>query len=219
MNESDLNKQKYMPLISAANMEFGLQENLLFEVLSKESSFRTDIISGQKLSPKGARGFGQFTAGTGIHYAQLLNIPLEFMWEPQNQIRMSAAYLKDLYGMYKKDSQLTPENKIIFTKASYNAGPFNRDVKAALHAAKTGIEFLSLLPAETQKYVSNFAVARVTPLPKPIDPNIPPTKRFFNQLGDLNTNLTKMNQLPESKFQKFANFLKAVGKGKIISIK
>ena len=145
------NREKYRSHIQAAELEFGLPEDLLMQLLGQESRFESSVIDLQRLSTKKAKGFGQFMLPTAQYAAQKLHITEDEMWKPLNQIRMSGFILKESIDRFKKDS--SPEvakNAVMWTYAEYNAG--GGKIKRALEIARKGGDYLSALPKETQQY-------------------------------------------------------------------
>ncbi len=125
----------YLPVLNAAEQQYGIPTNLLARIAYQESRFRADIISGADVSPAGAVGImqlmPQYFPGAGA--------------DPAADIATAGAYLAKLYGEFD-DWQVAV--------AAYNDGPGN--VQKYLAGTKT-------LPLETQDYVA--AVFADVPVP------------------------------------------------------
>lgn len=128
------NERKFAPFIAVAEQKYGIPTGMLLRLIRQESHFRTDIISGTKVSPVGALGIAQFMPAT----AKEMNVnPLD----PIASIDAAARYLVKIKGWVGGD----------WTKAvaAYNwgAGNVNKAAKAY------GNAWLARAPAETQNYV------------------------------------------------------------------
>lgn len=101
------NAEKYLPLLHAAELRYGLPPDLLARVAYQESHFRDDIVSGQKVSSAGAVGIMQLIPRwhPGV---DPLNVP--------QAIDYAGSFLRQLYGQFKSWP---------LAVAAYNAGPGN----------------------------------------------------------------------------------------------
>lgn len=85
---------KYANAIREAENRYGIPRDLLGRTLYQESRFRPDIISGEKRSPVGAQGIGQFMPATAAEYG------LTDRTDPFASIDAAGRYLRDLYRMF-----------------------------------------------------------------------------------------------------------------------
>jgi soluble lytic murein transglycosylase len=99
-----LNRNAYDELIRLHSEANGLDPHLLKAVMMAESNFNP-----QAVSQKGAQGLMQIMPDT----AQLLNLQDPF--DPAQNIKAGAKYLKTLYELFKGNLELV--------LAAYNAGP------------------------------------------------------------------------------------------------
>ena len=119
----------YLAAIKAAEVKYGLPENLLARLLHQESRYRQDIITGKTKSSAGALGIAQFMPATAKQFG--IN-PLD----PFASIDAAGRYLKQLYGQFGRwDKAL----------ASYNWGQGNVSRKGLANA-----------PTETKNYFSQI---------------------------------------------------------------
>src|SRR5712692_10587118 len=121
---------KWLPYIDVASQQYQLPPNLLGRLLYEESAYREDIITGKKVSSKGALGIAQFEPPTARDYGI---DPLD----PVQAIDAAGHYLSDLYA------EFGDWRKAI---AAYDWGRGN--------VAAHGIDHL---PPETAKYVADIA--------------------------------------------------------------
>jgi soluble lytic murein transglycosylase-like protein len=139
--------QAYMPAIAAATKKYGLPEGLLYKVLEIESSFRPDIISGEKRSPTGAVGIAQFLPSTA---AWLLKTDqasaIEYVKDPIKAIDLSGRYLQ----MLRNDKRITSWEE---AAAAYNQGAGGVNI-AKRKATAAGGSWQDFLKPEGRNYVS-----------------------------------------------------------------
>jgi soluble lytic murein transglycosylase-like protein len=121
-----------MPVLNAAEVKYGIPQNLLARVAFQESSFRRSVIDGTTKSDAGAVGImqllPQFFPDAGV--------------DPAADIDTAARYLANLQRVFQGDWQLA--------LAAYNWGPSN--VQKCLSNQST----LSAMPTETQHYVTEI---------------------------------------------------------------
>lgn len=227
MNAEEI-EQLFAPKIATEEHRYGFPEGFFHEMLRKESHFRQDIVFEEKASNAGAKGIAQTLYRTAKSFAKDLGIAEKDMYLPENNIKIGAAYLNWLVKYFKKNPDpKVGQNAYTLAKASYNAGQNSSSIHEAISLIKQGKDFTQVLPKETQNYLEpdKTAVANRT---KEIDPlthpgtdsnQVPTTKAFFNQFAPLMPVLQQLNALPKPKIEQMGKFLKAVGKGKIISIK
>jgi soluble lytic murein transglycosylase-like protein len=96
-------RRRYSPLITAVAREERLEPALLHAVITVESGYNP-----KARSPKGAAGLMQLMPETAQRY-EVANI-----WDPRENLRGGARYLRDLLAMFKDDLSLA--------LAAYNAG-------------------------------------------------------------------------------------------------
>lgn len=212
------NREKYLPLILAEQLKYNIPNDLLVKLIQQESAFDSDIISGKRLSPAGARGIGQFMPATADRLAKELGIQGEDKWKPEPQIRMAGKYMDYLYKRYKKNANsFTSSNAWELAVAAYNAGEGKID--KALKLASNTSAWIHHVKEETQKYVSKIFYSGlgqvVTTAQKPKKINRSATQTFFDQFGVLEPVLQSVNSLPAKKIEGMATFLKDIGKGKL----
>ena len=208
-------KQKYLPLIASAETKFGVPQNLLLQLISQESRFREDVISGELKSSAGAVGIAQFMPDTASEWAEKLGIPEEEKNKPERQIMMAGAFLGSLLKKYKNNSNPNiSKNATAFAFAEYNAGATK--LKSALELAKKGLDFVSALPKETQKYIQPVTKIsdNITDVHQVKDASA--TKSIFLNFNKLESNIEGLKKLPIKATQDMAAFLIGVGKGKIV---
>ena len=100
---SAADRQRYAQLIATVAKEHGLEAALLHALITVESGY-----DPRARSPKGAIGLTQLMPDTARRY-QVANI-----WDPRDNVRGGARYLRDLLGMFGNDLSLA--------LAAYNAG-------------------------------------------------------------------------------------------------
>ena len=121
------NAAKYLPLLNAAELKYGIPRDLLARQAYQESRFRDDIVSGKTVSSAGALGIMQIVPKwhPGV---DPLNIPAA--------IDYAAKYLSALKRQFGSWS---------LALAAYNAGPGNVKKYGGIPPFK-----------ETQAYVANI---------------------------------------------------------------
>jgi soluble lytic murein transglycosylase-like protein len=129
INQADcpaLDRPKIDALVSVAAQKQSLDPAILKAVIRQESGFKPCVVS-----PKGAQGLMQLMPAT----ARELHVTNPF--DPEQNVRGGAAYLKQMLARYGGDLRLA--------LVGYNAGPGRAD---------RGDE--TLYPLETQNYVANI---------------------------------------------------------------
>ena len=135
LSKASANEKKYAPVIEAAEKKYGIPAGLLHRLIKQESHFRTDIITGAKVSPVGALGIAQFMPATAKE--QGVN-PLD----PVASIDAAGRYLAKLNTSLKS-----------WPKA---VGAYNWGIGRVTKAARDyGDNWLARAPAETQNYVKD----------------------------------------------------------------
>jgi membrane-bound lytic murein transglycosylase F len=104
----------YDPLVKNYSDRSNLDWLLVSAVIYQESRFRPNAES-----PVGARGLMQLMPSV----AETYHIDFGKFKEPAKNVEIGTRYLRQLLDRYEKDTLLTPENRIKFALASYNAGP------------------------------------------------------------------------------------------------
>lgn len=127
---------EYNDLIRKASQDYGVPESLIKAVIDTESSFNPN-----SLSSAGAKGLMQLMDGT----AQGLGVSNAF--DPAQNIDGGTKYIS--YQLKRYDGNLNT------AMAAYNAGP-GRLKKLGISNDQQLMEKLSLLPVETQKYVTKI---------------------------------------------------------------
>ena len=94
---------QYDSMIESSAKKYGVDPQLVKSVIQTESNFNPKAVS-----PKGAKGLGQFMPGTAIQYG------IKDPFDPQQSIDATAHYLADLSKQHKGDI-----NSILM---NYNAG-------------------------------------------------------------------------------------------------
>jgi hypothetical protein len=100
-------------------------------------------------SPKGAIGPGQVMPGTAPEAARLAGVPFD-----DYKYRNDANY-NNLLGQAYYAEQLKTFGDPVKAAAAYNAGP-GRVTRALRRAERSGADWTTYLPEETQKYVQSF---------------------------------------------------------------
>lgn len=119
---------KYDEIIKDAARTYGVPEKLIKSVIKQESNFIPNAVSS-----KGAVGLMQIMPST----AELLNVSLENLTDPETNIMAGSKYLSEMLGRY--------DGRIDLALSAYNAGP------------KT-VDNVMRVPniAETKDYVKNI---------------------------------------------------------------
>ncbi|MNO39079.1 Soluble lytic murein transglycosylase precursor [compost metagenome] len=130
----------YNDLIETASAKYGVPIDLIKAVIDTESSFNPNVVSSA-----GAKGLMQLMDGT----ARGLGVSNSF--DPAQNIDGGVRYLS--YQLKRFDGQ---ENMAL---AAYNAGP-GRVINLGVSNDQELFEKLSLLPKETQSYLTKIERAR-----------------------------------------------------------
>lgn len=101
------NAQKWLPLLNAAEVKYGIPTDLLARMAYQESRFRDDIVYGNTVSPAGAIGIMQIVP----KYHPDVN-----PYDPAASIDYAGKYLSQLYKQFGSWDMAV---------AAYNAGPGN----------------------------------------------------------------------------------------------
>ncbi len=96
-------RKQYAPLVTVVAKEQGIDAALLHAVITVESGYNP-----KAQSPKGAMGLMQLMPDTASRYA------VKNVWDPRENLRGGAQYLRDLLGMFN--------NNLRLALAAYNAG-------------------------------------------------------------------------------------------------
>lgn len=140
---------KYASAIATAESRYGIPTDLIARVLYQESRYRPDIIAGEKRSPVGALGIGQFMPLTGEEYGLVdydlppktpgRKIIADRRTDPYASIDATGRYLRNLYRMF---------NDWRSALMAYNWGPGN--------VAKYNRGEAITVPMETSQYVAQI---------------------------------------------------------------
>ena len=126
---------RWLPVLNAAEVNYGIPADLLARLAYQESHFRQDIIDGSTASPAGALGIMQMMP----QYFPVVTVPRPFSdTDTTNQIAAGAAQLASLYTQFGDWG---------LALAAYNDGAGN--VNSYLAGTRA-------LPAETQNYVADI---------------------------------------------------------------
>lgn len=124
------NAEKYLPLLNATEVKYGIPRDLLARVAYQESRFRDDIVNGTLASPAGALGIMQIVPKWHPD-VNPLNVPAAIDYAGKY-----LASLKKQFGTW--DAAL----------GAYNWGPGNMSKYLAGSAT---------MPTETKKYITDIA--------------------------------------------------------------
>lgn len=131
----------WVPVLNAAEQQYGIPTDLLARIAYQESHFRPEIIDGSKASSAGALGLMQLIPGAnskGVEYYPSVNVPRPFTADDTRaQIQEAAQFLASLMNRY---------NDWALAVAAYNDGPKNIDQYVAGTRP---------LPPETSSYVAD----------------------------------------------------------------
>lgn len=132
----------WVPVLHAAEQQYGIPTDLLARIAYQESHFRPDIIDGTVASSAGALGLMQLLGGTnsaGVPWFTSVAVPRPFTpADTTAQIQQAAQLLVSLMNHY---------NDWALAVAAYNDGRGNIDAYVAGNRA---------LPSETANYVADI---------------------------------------------------------------
>ncbi|WP_339319426.1 lytic transglycosylase domain-containing protein [Paenibacillus sp. FSL R10-2734] len=137
---TDTKPTSYEDLIQTASAKYGVPVDLIKAVIDTESSFNPNVVSSA-----GAKGLMQLMDGT----ANGLGVSNSF--DPAQNIDGGVRYLSYQLKRYGGQEQMA--------LAAYNAGP-GRVNKLGVSNDQELLEKLTLLPKETQSYLSKIERAR-----------------------------------------------------------
>lgn len=152
---------RYAAQVNAQAQKLGVEPALIFAVIQTESSFNP-----RARSNAGAFGLMQLVPRAAAHEAwRYLHktdelVTPEFLYDPDNNIELGAAYLQLLQTAYFGKVK-SPESRQVLSIASYNCGPSRvrktviagRDLDALTPAQVVGLVRQSA-PAETRDYLA-----------------------------------------------------------------
>jgi hypothetical protein len=105
-----------------AGIENDVDPNLLIEQGRRETiGFKPNVMYGIQDSPKGARGAGQFLAGTARKYGLRVDDQVDERKDPIKSINAQARYMRDLLDQFG--------NKESLALAGYNAGEHRESLR------------------------------------------------------------------------------------------
>lgn len=142
--------RKYESFVTAASLEFGVPEDIIYAVIKCESDFRPDAVS-----PVGACGLMQLMPVT---YEWLLTYKMkeeyiaENIFDPESNIRTGTCMLKYLYGIFSNW-------ETVF--AAYNAGQGTvGGWLADERYSDDGVTLKEIPYGETKQFVNRIKTAR-----------------------------------------------------------
>ncbi|MBK9797817.1 MAG: FHA domain-containing protein [Holophagaceae bacterium] len=152
-------RNRHWPLITEAFGKLGLPEEMAY-IAWAETQF-----DAEKVSPAGARGMWQMTAGTAVELGLRVDDQVDERLDVDKQTRAAARKLANLLSVFGSDS-------FMLAMASYNSGEFGvRRVLVQVAQEKDGFrrekrDFWHLyrmrkLPQETMDYVPRVLAAAV----------------------------------------------------------
>ena len=109
-----------MPLVQEAASEYNLDPNLVARLIKQESQFNPSAVS-----PTGASGMFQFTAGTARDMGLRVDDEVDERMDPQLSAKAGARYIRRQIDAFDGD--------VVLGVAAYNAG-----VGGVRHYLKTG---------------------------------------------------------------------------------
>lgn len=140
LKHANENEKKWAPVIAAAETKHGIPAGLLHRLIKRECHFRTDIITGQKLSPVGAYGIAQFMPATGAEMGIYDAKTKRWNADPAAHIDAAGKYLARLYKATKSWDRAL--------------GSYNWGIGRVTDAVKAqGNNWLAIAPTETKNYV------------------------------------------------------------------
>lgn len=119
--------KKLTALFSHYGEQYDFDHLLIAAVAYKESSFNNNVVSN-----RGAVGIMQVLPST----ARDPNINIRNVQQLENNVHAGVKYMAFLRRQYFSNEEISAENKIYFTLASYNAGPGNVEKMRKLAASQ-----------------------------------------------------------------------------------
>jgi Transglycosylase SLT domain len=215
------NKQKYLPLVLAEQLKYGIPDDILVRLIQKESSWRDKNV----ISIAGAEGIAQFMESTATGpkgYARKIGAEDKDWKDPEVQIKMAGRYLSDMYQSFKKDSnEYVRSHAWELAVAGYNAG--EGKVRSALKKAGGTSDWIKHVFDETKDYVSKIIyhgrdqIVSTDPFHTNKKEKSSPSESFFEKLGELDPIFKNVHSLPDKKVKGMAEFLLNIGKGKLVN--
>lgn len=117
--------EKLLPLITKYAYQYGIEPELILGIIHIESYFNPKAISHAN-----AIGLMQLVPSSGgldsyeYVYGKNVQPSLDFLYNPENNIHLGAAYLQKIMNVYFKNIS-DPKNKLYCSIASYNTGVGN----------------------------------------------------------------------------------------------
>ncbi len=135
-------RERIKKSIISASKSTGLSEKLIFILIKKESSFRSEVVSSA-----GAMGLTQLMPATAKHFCHL---PPEKIFEIESNVNCGAKYLKRLVTEFNGDLKLA--------LAAYNIGPshIKRLQKRCTSGNKRFQDIEYMIHPSTKAYVSSI---------------------------------------------------------------
>lgn len=155
-------KNSGKPPIKIVPADEYLEDEDLLEMMIAAQAYQESGIDQSKRSPAGAIGVMQLLPSTAADP----NVNIRKIEVMEHNIHAGVKYLRFLYDRYFRKEPMDALNKMLFTFASYNAGP-GRVIKLRQEAQQSGfdpniwfrnVEIIAArrIGAETVQYVSNI---------------------------------------------------------------